>query len=73
MKATAATRVVGAGLLAALALLAGCQAVYTSIEPAGENAYTVTSINEGFFHIYSNVYSCNASGNSMSCTRIDSQ
>jgi hypothetical protein len=57
---------VGFGLL-------GCQATYTSIQPAGENAYFLTKTRQGFFKVSGDLYSCTASGKKMTCTEIDSR
>jgi hypothetical protein len=51
----------------------GCQATYTSIQPAGEKAYFLTRTKNGFFKVSGTIYSCTAEGKKMSCTEVDSR
>jgi hypothetical protein len=51
----------------------GCQATYTSIQPAGEKAYYLTRTTNGFFKVSGTLYSCNAEGKKMTCTEVDSR
>ena len=53
--------------------LLGCQATYTSIQPAGEKAYFITKTQQGFFKVSGTLYSCTAEGNKMTCTEVDSR
>lgn len=53
--------------------LLGCQATYTSIQPAGEKAYFLTKTKQGFFKVSGELYSCTAEGKKMTCTEIDSR
>jgi hypothetical protein len=57
---------VGFGLL-------GCQATYTSIQPAGEKQYYLTKTKQGFFKVSGVLYSCSAEGKKMTCTEVDSR
>ena len=54
-------------------VLAGCSAAYTSIQPAGENAYYITRTNQGFFKVSGTLYQCTAQGKKMVCTEVDSK
>jgi len=54
-------------------VLAGCSAAYTSIQPAGENAYYITRTNTGMFKISGTLYQCAAQGKKMVCSEVDSQ
>ncbi len=61
-------------LLIAVALTSiGCQATYTSIQPAGEKAYFLTRTKQGFFKVSGTLYSCTAEGAKMTCTEVDSR
>jgi hypothetical protein len=51
----------------------GCQATYTSIQPAGEKAYFITRTKQGFFKVSGTLYSCTAEGTKMTCTEVDSR
>ncbi len=51
----------------------GCQATYTSIQPAGEKAYFITRTQNGFFKVSGTLYSCTAEGVKMTCTEVDSR
>ena len=53
--------------------LLGCQATYTSIQPAGEKAYFLTKTENGFFKVSGQLSSCTAEGTKMTCTEIDSR
>jgi hypothetical protein len=54
-------------------VLAGCSASYTSIQPAGENAYYVTRTKNNFFKISGTLYHCTGQGKKMVCTEISSE
>ena len=51
----------------------GCQATYTSIQPAGDKSYFITRTKNGFFKVSGTLYSCTADGKKMSCTEVVSE
>ncbi len=63
----------GVCLLAAAMMSMGCQSMNTGIHKDGPNSYTMTRISAGFFRVYGTVYHCEPRGNSMNCTKIDSE
>jgi hypothetical protein len=62
-----------AGVLASAMLLMGCQSANTSIARNSDGSYTVTRITAGFLKTYGSVHKCQASGASMTCTKLDSE
>ena len=66
MKRKLGTAFVAMAMLSA----AGCVRSYTNIDKAEDGSYTVTAVEQGFWRIHGQVYRCEPSGNTMTCTRI---
>jgi hypothetical protein len=60
-----------AGLLAIVWFGAsGCVGAYTNIDRASDGSYTVTKVTQGPWRVSGEVYRCEASGASMTCTEL---
>lgn len=50
--------------------LAGCAAIYTSIEPAEDGSFTLTRIDQGFLTVSGAVERCEVSGDRFRCKEV---